>query len=138
MSVCELVAMMVPALFFAATILECGLAPLEHGLVCGLAHVGLGPRQCAATPLLPFAAPVGMELVTGTPRLGSCLRGCYGGQGLHLGHPHGVRVECCNGASRCGSHPHEQWRRFCGSLSLFVLGRCGDYMQQLRLWVLLW
>ena len=59
LSMCELVAMMVPALFFAATILECGPAPLEHGLVCGLAHVGLGPRQCAATPLLPFAAPVG-------------------------------------------------------------------------------
>ena len=34
---------------------------------CGLAHVGLGPRQCAATPLLPFAAPVGIEMVSGTP-----------------------------------------------------------------------
>ena len=44
-SVCELVAMMVLALFFAATNLECGLAPLEHGLLCGLAHVGLGLRR---------------------------------------------------------------------------------------------
>ena len=71
-SMCELVAMMVPALSFAATILECGRAPLEHGLVCGLAHVWLGPRQCAATPLLPFAAPVGVELVSGTPGDGVC------------------------------------------------------------------
>ena len=31
----ELVAMMVLALLFAATELECGLAPLEHGLLCG-------------------------------------------------------------------------------------------------------
>ena len=74
LSMCELVAMMVPALFFAATILECGPAPLEHGLVCGLAHVGLGPRQCAATPLLPFAAPVGIEMVSGTP--GDGVGGC--------------------------------------------------------------
>ena len=73
-SVCELVAMMVPALFFSATILECGPAPLEHGLVCGLAHVGLGPRRCAATPLLPFAASVGMEMVSGTPGVG--VRAC--------------------------------------------------------------
>ena len=28
--------------------------------------IGLGPRQCAATPLLPYAAPVGLELVSGT------------------------------------------------------------------------
>ena len=74
LSMCELVAMMVPALFFAATILECGPAPLEHGLMCGLAHVGLSPRQCAATPLLPFAPPVGMELVSGTP--GDGARAC--------------------------------------------------------------
>ena len=74
LSVCELVAMMVPALFFAEMILECGPAMLEHGLVCGLAHVGLGPRQCAATPLLPFAAPVGMEMVSGTP--GDGVRAC--------------------------------------------------------------
>ena len=74
LSMCELVAMMVPALSFAATILECGPAPLEHDLVCGLAHVGLGPRQCAATPLLPFAAPVGLELVSGTP--GDGVRAC--------------------------------------------------------------
>ena len=66
--------MMVPALFFAVTILECGPAPLEHGLVCGLAHVGLGPRQCAATTLLPYAAPVGMELVSRTP--GDGVRAC--------------------------------------------------------------
>ena len=74
LSMCELVAMMVPALSFAATFLECDPAPLEHGLVCGLAHVGLGPRQCAATPLLPFAAPVGLELVSGTP--GDGVRSC--------------------------------------------------------------
>ena len=66
LSLCALVAMLVPALF-AATFLVCGPAPLEHGLVCGLAHVGLGPRQCAATPSLPFAAPVGLEMVLGTP-----------------------------------------------------------------------
>ena len=62
-SVCELIAMMVLALFFAATNLECGPAPLEHGLVCGLALVGLGPRWCAATPFLPFAASVGVEFL---------------------------------------------------------------------------
>ena len=67
LSMCVLVAMLVPALFSAATILVCGPAPLEHGLVCGLALVGLGPRQCAATPPLPFAAPVGIEMVPGTP-----------------------------------------------------------------------
>ena len=72
LSMCELVAMMVPALSFAATILECGPAPLEHGLECGLAHVGLGPRH--ATPFLPFAAPVGLELVSGTP--GDVVRAC--------------------------------------------------------------
>ena len=48
--------------------------PVEHGLVCGLAHDGLGPRQCAATPLLPFAALVGLELVSGTP--GDGVRAC--------------------------------------------------------------
>ena len=74
LSMYELVALMVPALFFAATILEGGPAPLEHGLVCGLVHVGLGPRQCAATPLLPFAAPVGIEMVSGTP--GDGVVGC--------------------------------------------------------------
>ena len=42
--------------------------------MCGLAHVGLGPRQCAATPLLPFAALVGMEMVSGTP--GDGVRAC--------------------------------------------------------------
>ena len=42
------------------------LAPLEHGFVCGLAHVGLGPRQCAATPILPYVASVGVEMVSGT------------------------------------------------------------------------
>ena len=61
----ELVAMMVLALFFAATNLERGLAPLEHGLLCGLAHVGLGPRWCAATPVLLYAS-VGVEMVSGT------------------------------------------------------------------------
>ena len=70
----ELAAMMVLALFFAATILECGPSPLEHGLVCGLAHVGLRPRRCAVTPLLPFAASVGMEMVSGTPSVG--VRAC--------------------------------------------------------------
>ena len=107
--------MMVPALFFAATILECGPAPLEHGLVCGLAHVGLGPLRRLICRLLLLLV---WSWFLNPRRWGSCLRGCYGGQGLHLGHPHGVRVECCNGASLCGSHPHEQWRRFCGSLLL--------------------
>ena len=70
----ELVAMMVLALFFAATNLECGLVPLEHGLLCGLAHVGIGPRQCAATPILPYVASVGVEMVSGTP--GDGVRAC--------------------------------------------------------------
>ena len=68
----ELVAMMVLALLFAATELECGLAPLEHGLLCGLAHVGLGPCQCAATPVLPCVEFVGAEMVSGTPGAGVC------------------------------------------------------------------
>ena len=64
--------MMVLALFFAAANLECGLAPLEHGLLCGLAHVGIGPRQCAATPILPYVASVGVEMVSGTPSARVC------------------------------------------------------------------
>ena len=67
----ELVAMMVLPLFFAATNLERGLAPLEHGLLCGLAHVGLGPRWCAATLVLLYAS-VGVEMVSGTPGAGVC------------------------------------------------------------------
>ena len=87
----ELVAMMVLALFFAATNLECGLAPLEHDLLRGLAHVGLGPRQCAATPILPYVASVGVEMVSGTPGAGVlCQRGCYGARGRDLGYPLGV------------------------------------------------
>ena len=68
----ELVAMMVLALFFAATNLERDLAALEHCLLCGLAHVGLGPRQCAATPVLPYVASVGVEMVSGTPGARVC------------------------------------------------------------------
>ena len=68
----ELVAVMVLALFFAATNLERGLAPLEHGLLCGLAHVGLGPRQCAATLVLPYVASVDVEMVCGNPGTGVC------------------------------------------------------------------
>ena len=66
----ELVATMVLALFFAAMELQCGLAPLEHGLLCGLANVGLAPRQCAATPVLPCVEFVGAESVSGTPGAG--------------------------------------------------------------------
>ena len=68
----ELVAMMVLALFFAAMKLECGLAPLEHGLLCGLAHFVLVPRQCAVTPVLPCVEFVGAEMVSGTPGAGVC------------------------------------------------------------------
>ena len=83
--------MMVLALFFAATNLQRGVAPLEHGLLCGLAHIGLGPRQCAATPVLPYVASVGVEMVSGTPDAGGlCLRGCYGGRGRDLGYPRDV------------------------------------------------
>ena len=109
----ELVAMMVLASFFAATNLERGLAPLEHGLLCGLVHVGLVPRQCAATLVLKYVASVGVEMVSGTP----CLRGCYGGGGRDLGYPHGVRVGSCCGDSLCGSHAH----RLCLWLPFFVL-----------------
>ena len=74
----ELVAMMVLALLFAATELECGLAPLEHGLLCGLAHVGLGPRQCAVTLVLPCGV-CGCGDGFWNPRCrGFCLRGCFG------------------------------------------------------------
>ena len=75
----ELVAMMVLALFFAATKLECGLAPLEHGLLCGLAHVGLGPCQCAATPVLPCVECGCGDGFQNCRCRGLCLRGCYGG-----------------------------------------------------------
>ena len=68
----ELAAMMVLALCHAATNLECGLAPLEHGFLCGLAHIELGPRQCVATPILPYVASVGVEMVSGTPGAGGC------------------------------------------------------------------
>ena len=122
LSMCELVAMMVLALFLAAMILECGPASLEHGLVCGLAHVGARPSpvRCDASFAVCCSCWYG-DGFWNPRRWGSCLRGCYGGQGLHFGHPHGVRVECCNGVGLCGSHPHEQWRRFSGHLSLFEL-----------------
>ena len=80
----ELVAMMVLALPFAVTELECGLAPLEHGLLCGLARAWPSPVRCDAC--LAVCRVCGCGDGFWNPRCrGLCLRGCYGGsEGLLL------------------------------------------------------
>ena len=84
-----------------------GTALLERGLLCGLAHVGLGPRQCAATPVLPCVEFVGAEMVSGTPGAGVCACvvaveaekvSCF--SDVALGYLQGVRGgSCCDDLS---------------------------------------
>ena len=111
-SVCELVAMMVPALFFCCD--DSGVWPCPVGAWPRVwscpCRARPSPVRCDASFAVCCSYWYGDDFWN-PRRWGSCLRGCYGGQGLHLGHPHGVRVESCNGASLCGSLPHEQWRR---------------------------
>ena len=69
----EPAALLVLALMFAAMKPECGLAPLEHGPLRGLAFVGLGHRRSAAMPVLLRVEFVG--LIAGISS-GWCLCGC--------------------------------------------------------------